>query len=110
MNIGGKFQEEVNLKEKVNTFVFSVNELSKKLNGDIYGLRFLLTQCVKDVPKVVDAGLNSNKQLSRRKHLAVARESLEQCKNYLSMLKSMNIVSTSDLIHQVEEINKMLEK
>jgi hypothetical protein len=105
-----EFGEQKLLKEKVDSFVFSVRELSKKLNGDIFSLRNLLVQCVRDVPEMVDAGLKSERLLSKKKHLAIARESLEQCKTYLSMLKSMRMVSTLELIRQIEEINKLLEK
>lgn len=109
MNINPEFGGDNVLKEKVNSFIFSVNELTKKLNGDIYSMRNLLVQCVKDVPEVVDAGLNSKKELSRKKHFAVARESLEQCKTYLAMIKTMKMISTTDLIRQVDEINKLIE-
>jgi len=103
------YVNEKDLAKKVNVFVDSVNQLTKRLNGDIYNLQNAITQCVQGIPEIVAEGLNSSRKLSKMKNLAIARESLEQCKRYLSMLKIMKFVSTQDLINQVEEINKLMD-
>lgn len=97
------------LKNKVDVFVSGVSEISSKLNGDIYNLRNKLNQCVRDIPNFLEAGFKSPKQVIRVKNFLIARESLEQCKTYLSMLRTTKMASTQDLITQIEEINKIIE-
>lgn len=109
MKINVNKQSSFSLKDKVNSFVLNVNKISKELNGDIYNIPKILDQYVQDIPDFLEAGMNSTRYLSKIKNFAIARESLEQCKTYLEMLKSMKVVSTQDLINQIEEINKLIE-
>ncbi|MCX7908866.1 MAG: four helix bundle protein [Ignavibacteria bacterium] len=109
MKINSENQKAIYLKRKVNLFVSTINELSKRLNGDIYNMQSMLRQCVQDVPNLLEEGLKSGKTISKLRNFVIAKESLEQCKKYLGMLKSMRKVSTQDLIRQVEEINRLIE-
>lgn len=99
-----------NLQEKINSFILSLNEFSSKLNGDIYNFRFLIADCMQNVPEQLKQGLIQTRPLARRRSLAIAKESLEQCKQYLSMIDRMRMISTGDLIAQVEKINELIEK
>lgn len=99
-----------NLQERINSFILSLDEFSSKLNGDIYNFRFLIADCMQNVPEKLVQGLIQSRPLERKRNLAIAKESLEQCKQYLSMISRMRMISTSDLIAQVEKINELIEK
>lgn len=103
-------QTTENLQEKINSFILSLDEFSSKLNGDIYNFRFLIADCMQNVPEKLMQSLVQTKPLERKRNLAIAKESLEQCKQYLSMINRMRMISTSDLIAQVEKINELIEK
>ncbi|MGQ9818536.1 MAG: four helix bundle protein [Candidatus Kapaibacteriales bacterium] len=103
------FKEQNKIYDKLEHFVLSIDDLSFKLNGDLFNFKYLLRDCVREVPNKVKEGFSSNHKVSHRKSLAFAKESLEQCKHYLSMMNQMKIGSTKELIKQVEEINKLLE-
>lgn len=104
------FKENAKIYDKLEHLVLSINNLSSKLNGDIFNFKHLLRDCVQDVPDKIREGLKSTQKISHRKSFAFAKESLEQCKQYLSMMNQMKIESTNELIKQVEEINKLLEE
>ncbi|ROL58665.1 hypothetical protein D9V87_08340 [Bacteroidetes/Chlorobi group bacterium MS-B_bin-24] len=97
------------IKKKVESFLGSIDNLTNHLNGDIFNFKNALKDCVQDIPNILEFSFNTGHLLERKKNIAIAKASLEQCKTYLSMLKSMRIVSTNDLIAQVEEINRLLE-
>lgn len=107
--MSSKYHNEEVLKAKVEKFLNSLGELSSKLNGDIYNIRGILPLIAKDIPNRLDAGLNSTKSFMRLKNFAIAKESLNQCRTYLSILKSMKVVSAKELIHQADEIGKLME-
>lgn len=96
--------------DKLEHLVFSIDDLSSQLNGDIFNFKHLLRECLRDVPNKVKEGFKSPQKISHRKSLAFAKESLEQCRQYLSMMGQMKIESTKELIKQVEEVNKLLEE
>lgn len=104
------FNERNRIYNKLEDFVVSINDLSSKMNGDIFNFKNLLQECIRGVPDKVKEGFNTNHKVSHKKNLAFAKESLEQCKQYLSMMDRMKMVSTTDLIKQVEEINRLLEE
>lgn len=104
------FKEKAKIYDKIEHLVLSIDNLSSKLNGDIFNFSHLLRDCVRDVPNKIKEGLKSTQRILHRKRLAFAKESLEQCKQYLSMMNLMKLESTNDLIKQVEEINKLLEE
>ncbi len=106
-----KIQRKSNdlIKEKIELFIGSIDKLAENLNGDIYNFKNVIKGCVKDIPDILNFSLNSNHLYIKRKNIAIAKESLEQCKTYLSMLNSMRMVSTKELITQVEEINRLLD-
>ncbi len=97
------------IKEKIEMFIGSIDKLAENLNGDIYNFKNVIKGCVKDIPNILNITLNSNHLKTKRKNFSIAKESLEQCKTYLSMLNSMRMVSTKELITQVEEINRLLD-
>jgi hypothetical protein len=103
-------QTTENLQEKINSFISSLDEFSSKLNGDIYNFRFLIADCMQNVPEQLKQSLIQTRPLERKRNLAIAKESLEQCKQYLSMISRMRMISTGDLIAQVEKINELIEK
>ncbi len=103
-------QAAENLQEKINSLILSLDEFSSKLNGDIYNFRFLIADCMQNVPEQLRKGLIQTQPLERKRNLAIAKESLEQCKQYLSMINRMRMLSTGDLIAQVEKINELIEK
>ncbi len=107
MNIEN-YNEKV-LKTKVDNFLNSLGELSSKLNGDIYNIRSIFSQFAKDIPVRLDAGLSSSRSLMRRKNFAIAKETLNQCRTYLSILNSLRIVSVKELLNQIDEINNLME-
>lgn len=97
------------IKEKVESFLCSIDELATHLNGDIFNFKSVLKDCIQDIPNILEYSFKTGHWLERKKNIAIAKASLEQCKTYLTMLKSMRIVSTHELIAQVEEINRLLE-
>lgn len=104
------FKEQAKIYNKLEHLVLSIDDLSSKLNGDIFNFKHLLRDCLRDVPNKVMEGFKSTRKISHKKSIAFAKESLEQCKQYLSMMNQMKIESTKELINQVEEINKLLEE
>ncbi|MCX7880705.1 MAG: hypothetical protein N2517_08590 [Ignavibacteria bacterium] len=109
MKLRQGFDNQELLKTKVEGLLLSINELSRNLNGDIYNFASVLRECVQELPNIIENSIKFERKINRMKQIAIAKESLLQCKNYLSMMKRMKMVSTSDLISQVEEINKLLE-
>lgn len=99
-----------NLQEKINNFILSLDEFASKLNGDIYNFRYLIADCMQDFPEKLKQSLVQNQPIERKRNLAIAKESLEQCKHYLSMINKMRMVSVGDLIVQAEKINELIEK
>lgn len=96
--------------DKLEEFVLSIHHLSSMMNGDLYNFKNILRECVSEVPDKIKEGFNSNRRVSQLKSFAFAKESLEQCKQYLSMMNKMRMISTIDLIKQVEEINFLLDE
>lgn len=109
MNSNSEMYYTKDLRNRLEVFISGVTEISNKLNGDIYNLRNKLNQYVKDIPNFLEAGFSSSRNVLRVKNFLIARESLEQIKTYLSMLKTTKIASTQNLIKQIEEINKIIE-
>lgn len=106
--------EPKNLREAVITLkagklVESVVSFSKELpKSELYELRTRLRHCIMHVPENIEKSFKECKKIERLRRQIMASTYLDECRDYLQLIRNLNYGETGELIREVDEITKML--
>jgi four helix bundle protein len=97
--------------QRAHRFVLSVYNYSDYFpQKEVYGLTTQLRRAAAAVPVSIIESLREENKAERAQLLRAARSSLEECRYYLILAKDLGYGDHPELMPQLEEVSKMLEK
>jgi four helix bundle protein len=87
----------------------SIKEFSEKLPEDeVYNIKFLLYQCVSNIPERYENVERMEKSLDIIRSLIKLNSSLDECKDYLLMVQKLKFGNANDMVKKVDETSKTI--
>jgi four helix bundle protein len=103
-----KFQDLI-VWQKAHKFVLSVYQMTKVFpKEELYGLTSQLRRSAISIAANIAEGFRKNSKLDKIRFFNIAQGSLEECRYYLILVKDLEYADSSDLIHLLEEVSKIL--
>lgn len=94
-----KFDELVNL---VGKFSETLNQMNSQL------LSMRLKKSINNVPDNIEESLKESNRVERIKQLIKINSSLEECRDYLVLIRSYYLKNAEDLITKIDDITNIL--
>lgn len=105
----GKEQDSA-LWEKTDKLVESVVSLSDSLPiNALEDLKIRLRHCVNSVQPNLKAGLNHPRRVEKIRYWIKANVCLEECRDYLNMVKALKYGETEAILEKIDELTLMLQ-
>jgi four helix bundle protein len=97
--------------QRAHQFVLSVYNYSDYFpQKEVYGLTTQLRRAAASVPVSIIESLRDENKAERGQLVRAARSSLEECRYYLILAKDLGYGDHPELLPQLEEVSKLLEK
>ena len=95
--------------QKAHQSVLSVYRFSNQFpNKETYGLTSQLRRAAISVPANIAEGFKKKGKADKVRFMNIAQGSLEECRYYLILATDLGYGNGLELMHQLEEISKML--
>ena len=103
--------QDLPLWQRAHQFVLSVYNYSDYFpQKEVYGLTTQLRRAAAAIPISISESLLEENKVERGRLMSAARSSLEECRYYLILAKDLGYGDHPELMPQLEEVSKMLEK
>ncbi|HEX8843195.1 MAG TPA: four helix bundle protein [Pyrinomonadaceae bacterium] len=97
--------------QKAHQFVLSVYNYSDYFpQKEIYGLTSQLRRAAISIPANIAEGFKKKSRTDKARFMNIAQGSIEECRYYLILAKDLGYGDHPELMPQLEEVSKMLEK
>jgi four helix bundle protein len=97
--------------QKAHQFVLAVYHYSDYFpQKEIYGLTSQFRRAAVSIPANIAEGFKKKTRTDEARLMNIAQGSIEECRYYLILAKDLGYGDNPELIPQLEEISKMLEK
>lgn len=96
--------------QKAHQFVLSVYENTKKFpKEEIYGLTSQFRRAATSIAANIAEGFKKKGKTDKVRFMNIAQGSLEECRYYVILANDLGYIDTGKLMHQLEEVSKLLE-
>jgi four helix bundle protein len=103
--------EDLIVWQKAHQFVLAVYHYSDYFpQKEIYGLTSQFRRAAVSIPANIAEGFKKKTGIDKARFMNIAQGSIEECRYYLILAKDLGYGDNPELIPQLEEISKMLEK
>ena len=97
--------------QKAHQFVLAVYHYSDYFpQKEVYSLTSQLRRIAVSIPANIAEGFKKKGKHDKARFLNIAQGSLEECRYYLILAKDLGYGDNQQLIPQLEEVSKLLEK
>jgi four helix bundle protein len=97
--------------QKAHKFVLSVYRFSEPFpQRELYGLTSQLRRAAISIPANITEGFRKRGKGDKYRFLNIAQGSLEECRYYLILAHDLKYGDDSELMSQLEEVSKLLER
>ena len=95
--------------QKAHQFVLGIYEFSNEFPKDEnYGLTSQLRRAAISIPSNIAEGFTKIGKKDKVRYFNISQGSLEECRYYLILSNDLGYGNTSELLSQIEEVNKLL--
>ncbi len=95
--------------QKAHQFVLEVYKLTKGFpKSEIYGLTSQFRRAAVSIPANIVEGFKKRSKLDKVRFMNIAQGSLEESRYYLLLARDLGYCNSSELLLQIEEVNKLL--
>jgi four helix bundle protein len=109
--VPAKSFEDLIVWQKAHQFVLAVYHYSDYFpQKEIYGLTSQFRRAAVSIPANIAEGFKKQSRTDQARFMNIAQGSIEECRYYLILAKDLGYGDNPELIPQLEEISKMLEK
>jgi four helix bundle protein len=103
--------EDLIVWQKAHQFVLSVYHYSDYFpQKEIYGLTSQFRRAAISIAANITEGFRKKEITDKARFMNIAQGSLEECRYYLVLAKDLGYGDNPELLPQLEEISKLLEK
>jgi four helix bundle protein len=109
--IPAKSFQDLVVWQKAHQFVLSVYNYSDYFpQKEIYGLTSQFRRAAVSIAANIAEGFKKKGRSDKARFLNIAQGSLEECRYYLVLAKDLGYGDNPELLPQLEEVSKLLEK
>jgi four helix bundle protein len=109
--VPAKSFEDLIVWQRAHQFVLAVYHYSDYFpQKEIYGLTSQFRRAAVSIPANIAEGFKKKTGIDKARFMNIAQGSIEECRYYLILAKDLGYGDNPELIPQLEEISKMLEK
>ena len=102
---------DLSVWQKAHQFVLAVYNYSDYFpQKEIYGLTSQFRRAAISIAVNIAAGFQKNDVTDKTRLMNIAQSSLEECRYYLILAKDLGYGDHPELLPQLEEVGKLLEK
>ena len=103
--------EDLIVWQKAHRFVLSVYRYSDNFpRKEIYGLSSQFRRAAVSIPANIAEGYKKKGRSDKSRFMNIAQGSLEECRYYLILAKDLGYGDSHQLMLQLEEVSKLLER
>jgi four helix bundle protein len=97
--------------QKAHQFVLAVYNYSDYFpQKEVYGLTSQFRRAAISIPANIAEGFKKKSKTDKARFMNIAQGSLEECRYYIVLAKDLGYGDNPELLPQLEEVSKMLEK